>query len=184
MSIVAASAVTIASLLATARFAGYLPPQPGPGATTAATASAAPALPAVVLPPATAPEEPPAPAARALSPVRRDAAIPPSHHVEQRRASRDAVHGPAGLVAEAPVGDANARPPAQHSPAYRQSPPLCRECGIIENVREVRRDGDGSGLGGVNGGLLGNQTGGGHGKTVGAVVGNEVEKRRPREASR
>jgi outer membrane lipoprotein SlyB len=58
----------------------------------------------------------------------------------------------------------------------------------VEDIREVKQEGQGSGLGaiggGVIGGLLGNQVGAGRGKTVGAVVGavggayagNEVEK--------
>ncbi len=60
---------------------------------------------------------------------------------------------------------------------------------MIESVREVETNGQGSGLdavgGGVVGGLLGNQGGVGHGKdamtVVGAVgaafAGNEIEKR-------
>ena len=65
----------------------------------------------------------------------------------------------------------------------------CAECGVIESVQEIDTKGQGTGLGGVGGavvgGLLGNQVGGGRGKDVmtvvgavgGAVAGNEVEKR-------
>ncbi len=77
---------------------------------------------------------------------------------------------------------------------YPQQPPnyqntnTCRDCATIESVREVKQEGQGSGLGAIGGavagGLLGNQIGAGRGKTVGAVVGavggayagNEVEK--------
>lgn len=65
----------------------------------------------------------------------------------------------------------------------------CSNCGVIESVRGIRSDGDGSGvgmaIGGVAGGLLGNQIGKGNGRTIatiagaagGAYVGNEVEKK-------
>jgi outer membrane lipoprotein SlyB len=65
----------------------------------------------------------------------------------------------------------------------------CADCGVVESVREVDVEGQGSGLGAASGavvgGVLGNQVGGGRGKDVmtvvgavgGAVAGNEVEKR-------
>jgi len=64
----------------------------------------------------------------------------------------------------------------------------CRECGVIDSIREVTTKGEGSGLGVVGGavvgGLLGNQVGAGSGKDVatvvgavgGAVAGNQIEK--------
>lgn len=64
----------------------------------------------------------------------------------------------------------------------------CTNCGTVESVRLVERKGAGSGLGAVAGGvagaILGNQIGGGSGRTVmtiaggagGAYVGNEIEK--------
>lgn len=65
---------------------------------------------------------------------------------------------------------------------------LCASCGTVESVRLVERKGSGSGLGAVAGGvagaLIGNQFGGGTGRTVmtiagaggGAYAGNEIEK--------
>lgn len=65
---------------------------------------------------------------------------------------------------------------------------LCANCGTVESVRLVERKGSGSGLGAVAGGvagaLIGNQFGGGSGRTVmtiagaggGAYAGNEIEK--------
>ena len=55
------------------------------------------------------------------------------------------------------------------------APPLCRECGTVEAVREVSTPAEGSGLGavagGVVGGLLGNQIGRGKGNTAATIVG-------------
>lgn len=187
--IVAAVAVTVASLAATAWFAGYLPPRPDPAATatpapspTAAAPQAAAAAPA----PATAPtSEKKAPAAaKARAQNDRDVPIPPPRQIERRAANRDPA-----FAAEAPMaGNSWGERSAERVPPALQAQPVCRECGVVESVREVRQEGEGSGLGavggGVIGGLLGNQIGGGRGKTVGAVVGavggalagNEVEK--------
>ncbi|UVW30133.1 glycine zipper 2TM domain-containing protein [Massilia sp. H6] len=63
----------------------------------------------------------------------------------------------------------------------------CSNCGNVESVRTIKQRAEGSGLGAaggaVLGGLLGNQVGGGTGRTLataagaigGAVVGNQVE---------
>ena len=65
---------------------------------------------------------------------------------------------------------------------------LCASCGTVESVRLMERKGSGSGVGAVAGGvagaLIGNQFGGGSGRTVmtiagaggGAYAGNEIEK--------
>ncbi|WP_313953230.1 glycine zipper 2TM domain-containing protein [Accumulibacter sp.] len=70
-----------------------------------------------------------------------------------------------------------------------RSKDVYRNCGTIESVREIKQDGEGSGIGavarGVIGGLLGNQIGGGRGRSVatvagvvgGAYAGHEVEKK-------
>jgi outer membrane lipoprotein SlyB len=64
----------------------------------------------------------------------------------------------------------------------------CNDCGTVTDVRTLKKEGEGSGLGmvlgGVAGGVLGHQVGSGRGKDVatvagaagGAYVGNEVEK--------
>jgi outer membrane lipoprotein SlyB len=68
------------------------------------------------------------------------------------------------------------------------TPPICVECGTVQNIRQVRIQPETSPLGviagGVIGGLLGNQVGGGNGRAVatvagavgGAYAGNQVEK--------
>jgi len=65
---------------------------------------------------------------------------------------------------------------------------ICRECAVIEEVREVEKAGTGSGAGAVGGavvgGVIGHQVGSGRGKDVatvlgaigGAFAGNQVEK--------
>lgn len=64
----------------------------------------------------------------------------------------------------------------------------CASCGVVREVRVVRQEGEGSGLGavagGVVGGVLGNQVGGGSGKKIatvagaagGAYAGHQIEK--------
>ena len=71
----------------------------------------------------------------------------------------------------------------------------CAACGTVESVRLIEQQGSSSGLGAVAGGvagaILGNQVGGGSGRTVmtiaggagGAYVGNEVEKSSKRSSA-
>lgn len=76
------------------------------------------------------------------------------------------------------------------SQAHAQTPPaLCDTCGTVQSVSQVTREGQGGAAGVVGGavvgGLIGNQFGGGSGKTLatvagaagGAYVGNEVQKK-------
>lgn len=65
---------------------------------------------------------------------------------------------------------------------------ICDQCAIVEKIQSEKRKGEGGAVGMVGGavvgGLLGNQVGGGRGKTLatvggavgGAVAGNEVQK--------
>jgi outer membrane lipoprotein SlyB len=93
--------------------------------------------------------------------------------------SRGTDPGDTSEKAAAPV----ARAPSRVPQAAR-----CAECGIVESIRAVEVDGEGSGLGavagGVVGGVLGNQIGRGNGRAVatvvgagaGAYAGHEIEK--------
>jgi len=83
-----------------------------------------------------------------------------------------------------------------HEPARAAVPPpppvvvaaICRECAVIEEVREVEKAGQASGAGAVGGavvgGVIGHQMGGGRGKDVatvlgvigGGLAGNAIEK--------
>jgi len=74
------------------------------------------------------------------------------------------------------------------NPTMAPPPPVCRECGVVQSVRAVGHQGQGSGVGavagGVVGGALGNQIGRGRGRNAatvvgvlgGAVAGHEIEK--------
>jgi len=65
---------------------------------------------------------------------------------------------------------------------------ICKECAVIEDVREIEKAGEGSGAGAVGGavvgGVLGHQVGSGRGRDVatvlgalgGAIGGNAIEK--------
>jgi len=67
----------------------------------------------------------------------------------------------------------------------------CTDCGMVDSVRAVEVKDEGSGLDVVAGGVLGNQVGGGRGRTAmtvvgagaGAYAGNEVEKNMKKKVS-
>lgn len=73
--------------------------------------------------------------------------------------------------------------------------PICANCGTIESVTPIQRDGTGSGGGAIAGGVLGavvgNQVGAGNGKTLatilgalgGGFAGNTVEKKMKKETA-
>ncbi len=101
---------------------------------------------------------------------------------------------------------AEPKPAVKPRPAVRSEPPhvaaraavpppppvvvaaICRECAVVEEVREVEKAGTGSGAGAVGGavvgGVLGHQMGGGRGKDIatvlgalgGGLAGNQIEK--------
>ena len=89
----------------------------------------------------------------------------------------------------ADVSSASGSPAAAHSPVVTESKPVCNNCGTVEAVTPVQRDGTSAGVGAVAGGVLGavvgNQMGGGDGKTLatilgaigGGMAGNSVEKK-------
>jgi uncharacterized protein YcfJ len=93
-----------------------------------------------------------------------------------------------------PVAAAAPVPPAPVQVAQVPPPPpapvkaICPNCGVIDNVREVEKPGEATGLGAVGGavagGLIGHQMGGGRGRDVmtvlgalgGGLAGHQVEK--------
>ena len=106
-------------------------------------------------------------------------------------------------VAQAPEQPAEPKPAVKPRPVVRSEPPravavvpppppmvaaICRECAVIEEVREVEKAGQASGAGAVGGavvgGVVGHQMGGGRGKDVatvlgalgGGLAGNAIEK--------
>lgn len=81
--------------------------------------------------------------------------------------------------------------PLPGTPAVPQD---CATCGVVESVRYVEKEGEGSGAGliagGVVGGVLGHQIGSGRGNTAatilgagaGAYAGNKIEKNSKKKA--
>lgn len=78
---------------------------------------------------------------------------------------------------------------SMNSPYATNPPPsICRECGVVQSIRPITREGQGSGMGAVAGsvvgGVLGNQVGRGRGRDAatvvgaigGAVAGHQIEK--------
>lgn len=141
----------------------------------------------------------------ALSATAPAATLAPTASADAKAAADNVVNPPAKPVA-APVAQtpksyapgvaktAHSHPQprtAQYgAPAYvAQAPRICDNCGRVESVRAVQQAAQPSGLGivagAVLGGVLGNQVGGGNGKTLatvagavgGGYAGNEVEKR-------
>lgn len=107
---------------------------------------------------------------------------------EPPKRAESAVHPRPKPVArsEAPVPIPRAAvPPLPPAPVVAA---ICRECAVIEEVREVEKAGTASGAGAVGGavvgGVLGHQMGGGRGKDVatvlgalgGGLAGNAIEK--------
>lgn len=84
--------------------------------------------------------------------------------------------------------------PVNH-PMAPVNKPICANCGTIESVTPIQRDGTGSGGGAIAGGVLGavvgNQVGAGNGKTLatilgalgGGFAGNTVEKKMKKETA-
>ncbi|MEW6514455.1 MAG: glycine zipper 2TM domain-containing protein [Pseudomonadota bacterium] len=159
----AAVAVTIFSLAGIAAITGWLP-----------TGKAAPGEASAV---ATAPAVSPA-----LTSEQKTAAAPTP--VEQSTPKPVVKAAPKPAAKPAPVEVAQA-PAAAPAPAPA---PVCSNCGVVDNIREITQAGEGSGLGAVAGGvvgaILGNQIGGGTGKKIatvagaagGAYAGHQIEK--------
>jgi len=95
---------------------------------------------------------------------------------------------PAAKSAISPV-PAPAAPAAPGRPRLAaNTPAACHDCGVIESIRAVQVQGQGSGVGAIGGavvgGILGNQVGRGSGRTAatvvgagaGAYAGHEIEK--------
>ncbi|MHB8354076.1 MAG: outer membrane lipoprotein [Burkholderiales bacterium] len=109
----------------------------------------------------------------------------PKHGTEASQpaeSSRPPEQQPQALLGSLP------QPGSQIPPGLIQ-PSVCADCGVITAIRLVEKQGEGSALGvvagGLMGGILGHQLGGGAGKDVatiagavgGGYAGNEIEKR-------
>ncbi|GAB2182224.1 hypothetical protein DLREEDagrD3_24470 [Denitratisoma sp. agr-D3] len=178
---VAASAVTVFALAGTAYVTGLLPRH-----------EAEPPTPVVAAPVAPVAETPAAPVAAAPA-VATDKAITvkkTEHATVPRSVDNSREYSSRPARRQYSQYDNGREDAVVHypEPSYNAPPAYCRECGVIESVRAVTREGDGSGLGavagGVVGGALGNGVGQGTGRDIatiagvigGAVLGNKIEK--------
>lgn len=169
---VAASAVTVFALAGTAYVTGLLPRHETPAVPpTASTAPVVTPQATVIAPAAIAPAAPQA-AATPAKPAVKTVVRSNERSYSSRPRNRD----------EETVRSAD------NGQTYSSRPAVCYDCGTIESVRSVVKEGDGSGLGavagGVVGGALGNGVGQGTGRDIatiagvigGAVLGNKIEK--------
>ena len=113
-----------------------------------------------------------------------------THKVTSRwsapRATTSEYARPMPPPAHAGVPPDYADPPVYSTPP---APPPCRDCGSVEEIRQITHAGKGSGLGATTGaivgGAIGSNFGQGHGRTLasivgavgGGVLGNEIEKK-------
>jgi outer membrane lipoprotein SlyB len=122
--------------------------------------------------------------------------LPTSHSTAQPVAAVPAASVPETKVAAvepAPAPVKHAAPAVKHAapkphPQAAQVASICQNCGRVESIQAIKQKAEGSGAGiaagAVVGGLLGNQVGGGNGKTLatvagavgGGFAGNEIEK--------
>lgn len=178
--IIAAISVTLFSLVGIGAILGWIPTSAGGGATAPAVQVPEQPKADVVGPLAEAPAQPAAEAPKPPAPKRvaRQANPRPKHVAKAEPPLQVAKAGPAQQA----IPDAVPPPP----PPVVAAP--CRECAVIEEVREIEKAGQGSGAGAVAGGLvggvLGHQVGSGRGNDVatvlgaigGAIAGNQIEK--------
>ncbi len=165
----AAVAVTIFSLAGIAAITGVLPTGK---ASSGEAAAPTPVTVANTAPAATAEPQP----AATTKPVEHSIPKPVA-----KAASKPVPQAEPAAVAQAapPIAPAATPPP----PA-----PVCGNCGVVDNIREIAQTGEGSGLGAVAGGvvgaILGHQVGGGTGRKLatvagaagGAYAGHQIEK--------
>jgi outer membrane lipoprotein SlyB len=172
--IVAAIAVTVFCLVGIGAVMGWIPTSISGGG---------------IAPAAQAPEQP-----EAQSDAAGPLAQAPAQPKAQAEAGQSAVPNPVARQAKPqPKPVARAEPPRPVVQDVVPPPPpvvaaVCRECAVIEAVREVEKAGQASGggavAGAVVGGVLGHQVGGGRGKDVatvlgaigGGVAGHQIEK--------
>ncbi len=135
--------------------------------------------------------EKPAVVKKAPPPAKTAATAKPEPRPALKAAPAAAVAAPAPSAVPMPVG-APAPVVAQAPPAPAPRP-VCVQCGTVESATPIMRAAPASGVGVVAGGavgaVLGNQVGGGSGKTAATILGavgggwagNEIEKRMKKE---
>lgn len=185
MVTIAAVTVIVASLVGTAAMLGWLPSSPPrEQAAPVSTQPAAPTATGTGMPATAATSPAPAAGAPAASGTPAQSAAP----AHKPKSSTHAA-APASAPATAQAGAVTPMPPP---PTAKE---VCSVCGKVEGVRTVEQATKPSGVGvlagAAIGGLLGNQVGGGSGKTLatvagavgGGYAGNEIEKRTRKNVS-
>lgn len=170
----AAGAVIIASLAATAAITGLFPKASSSGAQTDQTQAAQVATqPGVV--------DSAAPANQAAQRAAEQAAA-------QQAAQQQAPQRAPTPAQQQYAQQQQAQPAPQYAQQQPSQPAYCSSCGTVAAISAVRQEGHGTGIGAVGGavagGLVGNQFGGGGGRTAmtvlgavgGGFAGNSVEK--------
>ncbi len=177
----AAASVIIVSLVGTAAIMDWLPNSKSKEAPEMSAADPAAAAPGTATGAATGKSEATA-MADATAPVAPKAQKVPASAPHKKPAQHAAAPQPAPVPAQAGAVQ-------QPLPQVVQAQPICEVCGKVEGVRTIETAAKPSGVGvvagAVVGGLLGNQVGGGTGKTLatvagavgGGYAGNEIEKR-------
>ncbi|MFN3883986.1 MAG: glycine zipper 2TM domain-containing protein [Rhodocyclaceae bacterium] len=175
---IAAISVTAFSLFGIAAINGWLPSGKATSSETPAAASA----PIIAAAPAT--EQKPA-ATPAPEPAR-TASTEPSTPKPVVKAAPKPAPKPSAKPAPTEIAQAPVAPVV--APPAPSAPPVCHDCGVVENIREITQPGEATGLGAVAGGvvgaILGHQIGGGTGKKLatvagaagGAYAGHQIEK--------
>jgi outer membrane lipoprotein SlyB len=170
--LLAAAAVVLFSLVGTAAIMGWLPSSVGGPANRQLSEADRLALAATL----------PQGGSQAAYPVAPGGAYPADAQAPAQAYLPAPAPAPVQQIA-APVTQIKENKPTQVAAKSN----WCENCGNVESVRTIKQRAEGSGLGAaggaVLGGLLGNQIGGGNGKTLataagaigGAVVGNQVE---------
>ncbi|MFM0730890.1 glycine zipper 2TM domain-containing protein [Paraburkholderia sediminicola] len=171
----AAGAVIIASLAATAAVTGLFPKASSSGAQTDQTQAAqVTTQPGVV--------DSAAPANPAAQQAAEQAA---AQQAAQQQAPQRA---PTPAQQQQYAQQQQAQPAPQYAQQQPSQPAYCSSCGTVAAISAVRQEGHGTGIGAVGGavagGLVGNQFGGGGGRTAmtvlgalgGGFAGNSVEK--------
>lgn len=115
-------------------------------------------------------------------------AVASQHKAAKRKVVEVPSSGPAVML---PPPSSSGMPPDYIEPLpVAAAPPIraCQDCGVVEDVRQIVKDGPSTGLGaiagGVLGGALGSNLGKGHGRTLasvaaaigGGMIGNQIEK--------
>ena len=168
--IIAAIALTVFSLVGTGAILGWIPTSTGGGE---------------IKPAATEPVKPQTDAAGPLAQAATEPAEAPKP--APKRAVKHAKPK-AVATSEPPLQVARTEPAPAFVPAPAVAAASCRECAVIEEVREVEKNGEAKGggaiTGGILGGVIGHRIGSGRGNDIatvlgavgGAVAGHQIEK--------